>query len=85
MDRTIPVALVFMIFMQTVAAIWWASNLSSRVQAAESSISQIDTTVALRGERITRLETMLEGVGKKLDHIDNQLDELALFVRGIKK
>lgn len=81
-DRTIPLALVFMLFVQTAGALWWASNVTSRVQAAEVSLSSLAQDSNHRNEQVTRLEVLIDVTGKKLDQIDAQLDEIALYLRG---
>ncbi|WP_243546200.1 hypothetical protein [Pseudodesulfovibrio tunisiensis] len=54
LDKKIPLALVFAILMQTVAAIWWASGLQGQVQANSKDIRQlrleIDATSSLRSD-----------------------------------
>jgi hypothetical protein len=80
-DRTIPIALVFAIMVQTAGAFWWAANVTSRVEAAEAKINSL----SFHETRITRVETLTDTIMKKLDHIDNQIDELAIFIRRNEK
>jgi hypothetical protein len=35
LDKRVPLALIFALFMQTIAAAWWASNTDSRLSVVE--------------------------------------------------
>ena len=55
-DRKVPLALVFMLLLQTGSAFWWASALNARVSALEDRV----TATAPQGDRLTRVEVKLE-------------------------
>lgn len=64
-----PATFIYMVSI-TVGGVWWASDLSSRVAAAESQMR----ITATASERITRVETLLIAVDRQLDRIDAKLD-----------
>jgi hypothetical protein len=64
-DKRIPLALIVTIIIQSGAAIWWASSLSSRVSWLEERISATSD----QRDRIIRVETILERIEKKVDRI----------------
>lgn len=69
-DKIIGPATLIYIVSASVAGIWWASDLSSRVSAAETQVR----ITAASSERITRVETLLIAVDRQLDKMENKLD-----------
>lgn len=64
-----PATLVYAVT-ATFGAIWWASDLSSRLAEAESKMHG----AGLTAERLARVETLLLGLDKQIDRIDAKLD-----------
>ena len=64
-----PATLVYAIS-ATFGAIWWASDLSSRLEEAEAKVLITQSTA----DRLTRVETLLIGLDKQIDKIDAKLD-----------
>lgn len=64
-----PATLVYAIT-ATFGAVWWASDLSTRLAAAEGKMQN----AALTADRLTRVETLLIGLDKQIDKIDAKLD-----------
>lgn len=71
LDRRVPIALIMTIVIQTAGMVWWASNLSTRVEQLERQHAAIQP----QAERIIRLETQLEA-------IRDGIAELKLMIRG---
>ena len=78
MDKFVgPATLVYLISI-SVAGVWWASDISSRMSAAENQIKSnvvLADKITQTGEKIIRLETILTSVDKQLDNIDAKLDK----------
>lgn len=64
-----PATLVYVVS-ATFGAIWWASDMSARLHAAESKVHASELTA----DRLTRVETLLIGLDKQIDKIDSKLD-----------
>jgi hypothetical protein len=71
LDKKVPIALIATLAAQTIAIVWWAANLSTRVDALER---QYLATVP-RMESVIRLET-------KVDGLTSGLSELKAMLRG---
>ena len=72
-DRRIPLALIFAIFMQTIGAVWWAASTSNRVDALEKRMNVAENLT----ERVVRLEVVLINVEKTLDRLNKTLDRIS--------
>ena len=64
-----PATLVYTIS-ASIAGVWWASDLSTRVSLAERQV----VTTASAAERIVRLETLIVHLDTQLNRIENKLD-----------
>jgi hypothetical protein len=71
LDKKVPIALIASLAIQTIAIVWWAASLSTRVDALER---QYLATVP-RMESVIRLET-------KVDGLTSSLSELKAMLRG---
>lgn len=65
-----PATLVYVVS-ATFAAVWWAANISARIDDAEKKMQLTASTA----DRLTRVETILLNVDKQLDRIDHKLDQ----------
>lgn len=69
-EKSIPIALIITIAVQTVGVAWWASNLTSRVEQLERQMSG----AAWQAERIIRLD-------ERLNTVQTGITELKLLVQ----
>lgn len=70
LDRRVPIALMLSIAFQTGIFIWWAAQLSERVNTLErGAISS-----APNSDRITRMEVRLEGIGQTVQRIERLIE-----------
>jgi hypothetical protein len=58
LDKRVPVALIFTIFIQTSAIVWWAAGINARVEQLERQY----LLTAPHAERIIRLEENVIGI-----------------------
>ena len=72
LDRRVPLALVVMIALQTLAAIWWASQIDNRVSILEGAVVSLQPTDG----RIIRNETKIELITTSLTRIEDKLDQV---------
>jgi hypothetical protein len=70
LDKRIPLALMLTIGFQTGIFIWWAAQLSERVNTLERSA----ITAAPQADRITRMEVRLEGIGQIVQRIERLIE-----------
>lgn len=73
-DKFIGPATVVYLISASVAALWWASDLTRRVQTIEGS--------TVTGERIARLETEVRGLAESTRELKGSISEL---VRELKR
>ena len=80
LDKKVPIALIFAIFLQAVAVVWWGSGLSSRVETNTTNISTLQTAeqVRIRDERVlegrlSRIEAQLGSINSSLARIESKL------------
>lgn len=72
LDRKVTVGLIIALIMHAATSIWWASDLTSRVKQME----QDQREAADMPERITRVETQVEGNREYLQRIEGKLDRV---------
>ena len=73
LDKKVPIALIFALFVQTAGAFWWASAQDGRLIRLEEKVA----LTAADGTRITRLEVMRDDLGRRLDRIETKIDRIA--------
>ena len=81
MDKRIPVALIFAIFIQTAGAVWWASDINSRLTRTEQDMrgnrEQIES-IRLSGQvhavQLGRIEESLSGVRSDITRLLRALE-----------
>lgn len=69
LDKKVPIALMFTIFIQSATAVWWASSIESRMQA----VSQSDDR---QGEQIRDVETNVQSMAVTAATLTAQLTAL---------
>jgi uncharacterized protein Yka (UPF0111/DUF47 family) len=73
LDKKVPVGLMFTVMLQFVGFVWWAASVNERVTALERYTSQSSAMV----ERVTRVETRVDGIYRQLEKIDRKLDRIS--------
>jgi Tfp pilus assembly protein PilO len=69
LDKRVPIALIVTIAIQTAGIVWWAANVSSRIERLEEKTA----VVAPQTERLTRVEVQLEVVKEGVTEIKRLL------------
>jgi len=68
LDKRVPIALMFAIFVQTAGAFWWASDISSRVTRLE-----VDASASSKiSERVAKLEVISQRLEKLVDRLESK-------------
>lgn len=82
-DKKIPIALVFALFVQTGGFVWWVSALNSRVTVVEEKaiatrldIDKLKDVSGEAKERFARTETTLISVVETTRRVEAKLDRL---------
>jgi hypothetical protein len=86
-DRRIPLALIFALVAQAVAAVWYVSGLEGRVKAAGDAVAELarsdiaqDARLGVIDDRTTRIEvdynTTKVEVSRRLSGIESKLDRI---------
>lgn len=72
LDKKVPIALIFTIVMQSMAAVWWASSMQSRMESLEAMLAGQSSTEGrlVKLEQITTMQTRtMERIESKLDRV----------------
>lgn len=64
-DKRVPLALIITMAIQTAGAVWWASNVSERVNNLEKRAE----VAAPQGDRLTRVEVKIESIQEGITEI----------------
>ncbi len=72
LHRGVTISLIISLLIQAGALIWWASDLSTRVEQIEED----QKSYSDMPERITRVETQVEGNREYLQRIEGKLDRV---------
>ena len=72
LDKRVPIALIATIVMQTMAAVWWAATMQSRIEALEKMLAASATTES----RLVRLEQVTLTQSRTMDRIESKLDRV---------
>ncbi len=73
LDRRVPLALIFAILTQTAGAFWWASSITARVTNLEAQVASQAAGNMPLVERMTRVETKLDGMREDVNDIKRAL------------
>lgn len=74
LDKRVPLALIFAIFAQTAAGIWWVANVEARIVASERAIAAIQNDAKDGPSRLARIEVQLESIRSTLLRVENRID-----------
>lgn len=66
LDRRVPLALIVTIVLQTGGLIWWASQLSARVDTLERQ----QTISEPQRDRLTRVEVRIDSIADSINRIE---------------
>jgi translation initiation factor IF-2 len=72
-DKVLGPATIVYLLSATVAALWWASDLTRRVTTVEAS--------TVTAERIARLEAEVRGLGENTKELKSSVQELVRELR----
>lgn len=79
-DRRIPIALMFTVFLQLGAVVWWASMVQAQNQFRDARLNELETKRSMDIdreehilERLSRLEARSDAQLQILEHLDAQL------------
>jgi hypothetical protein len=83
LNKSVPIALIFAIFIQTAGAIWWASTINAKVDELDRSISQsnviqVDDSRDLASENLRQWAriNVLEDAVQKITANNNTLEAI---------
>ncbi len=78
LDRRTPISIIIALAIQTGAALWWASNLSSRVEFLEGQFKEHTLLEAHPKAllHISLMEQRLQAMQLQLGRIETKLDRL---------
>lgn len=90
LDKRIPIAIIFALLTQTAGAVWWASAMSSNVDALRQADARLERTAEqLRSDAISnearlrvvetgagRMEAKLESISDGIERLNSQIDRL---------
>lgn len=78
LDKRVPVAIIFAIILQSIAAFWWAATMTEKVAALEIRVARLGdyqtrlVRVEARSqstiERLDRIESLQRSINDKLDN-----------------
>ena len=71
-DKRVPLALILILFSQTLGATWWAATMTSRVQTMEENAVMHNDLP----NRILRTEILLSQLEKTLNRLNSTLQSI---------
>lgn len=71
LDKRVPIAMIFAIFMQTAGAFWWAGTVDARLANMETD--QRDSSDF--SNRLTRLEVLFIRFDKLINKLERRVDD----------
>lgn len=88
LDRRVPLALIFTLFIQTGGAIWWASGITAAQEAVVKSQVGLTTRVerleAGRDEQSSRMVRVETQIGNVSDQVKDQRDLLLQILQELR-
>lgn len=69
LDKKVPIALILAIVGQTAMGVWWASNISTRVDNLEKA----NGASVILTEKVIRLEEQVKNTNRLLSEIKDEL------------
>lgn len=88
LDKRVPIALILTIFLQSMAAIWWASSVNERIDQVERRLQgfaergqRADQTIANQQRDIAVLVEQLKSSNNRMDSLSLQIRETNQLIR----
>jgi uncharacterized protein YlxW (UPF0749 family) len=81
LDKRVPIALIFTLFVQTAAAIWWAASINERMAVNESTITAIKADQVSAGKELETQRTQVAVLVEQLGSTNKNLERLQTEVR----
>jgi len=88
LDKRVPIALIFAIFMQSVAAVWWAANITERMeqierrqQAQGERSEDADRVLAEQSRRIAVLTEAVANTNRNLERLGGEITSTNQLLR----
>ena len=80
LDKRVPLALIFTIFLQTSGAVWWASSIAERMDQIERRMDNaavrsqnVDSLIAQQATNIAVLVERLEAQNRNVDRLSQEV------------
>ena len=80
LDKRVPLALIFTIFVQTSGAVWWAASIAERMDQIERRMDNaairsqnVDNLVAQQATNIAVLVERLEAQNRNVDRLSQEV------------
>ena len=90
LDKRVPIALIFAILIQSVAAVWWAASISERVQHIEerqvevrARASSIDAALTVQAQRSAVLAEAVSNTNTRLGELQDNLERTNTLLRQV--
>lgn len=81
LDKRVPIALIFTLFVQSAAAIWWAASINERMSANEANITTIKADQSAAGKELETQKTQVAVLVEQLGNTNKNLERLQFEVR----
>lgn len=81
LDKRVPIALIFTLFIQSAAAIWWAASINERMSANEANITTIKADQSAANKELESQRTQVAVLVEQLGNTNNNLERLQSEVR----
>lgn len=81
LDKRVPIALIFTLFVQSAAAIWWAASINERMAMNEASITAVKADQATAGRELDTQRTQVAVLVEQLGNTNKSLERLQTEVR----
>lgn len=88
LDKRVPIALIFAIFLQSVSAVWWAASISERMaqierrqESAGRRFEATDLALGGQGQRIAVLTEAVANTNRNLERLQSELTATNALLR----
>lgn len=81
LDKRVPIALIFTLFVQSAAAIWWAASINERMSVNEANITMIKADQTAAGKELETQKTQVAVLVEQLGNTNKNLERLQFEVR----
>lgn len=88
LDKRVPIALIFAIFMQSAAAVWWAAGINERMdqierrqEAASLRSQDADVAIAEQSRKIAVLTEAVANTNRNLERMNGEIANTNALLR----